>query len=89
MLNPQTKDQACHRYRLLIVDGHSSHVNLEFMNYCDANRILVLVMPPHSTHRLQLLDVGLFQPLSTAYSNELDNLTARSGRIVSMKKRMF
>jgi hypothetical protein len=46
-------------------------------------------MLPHSTHRLQLLDVGLFQPLSTAYSNELDNLTARSSGVVSMKKRMF
>jgi hypothetical protein len=89
VLEPHTRDQACHRYRLLIMDGHSSHVNLEFINYCDQNRILVLILPPHSTHRLQPLDVGLFQPLSTAYLAELDNLTAKSGGIVSMKKRMF
>jgi len=31
----------------------------------------------------------LFQLLSTAYLAELDNLTAKSGGIVSMKKRMF
>jgi hypothetical protein len=71
------------------MDGHSSHVNLEFINYCDQNRILVLILPPHSMHRLQPLDVGLFQPLSTAYSAQLDNLTAKSGGLVSMKKRMF
>ena len=37
---------------LLIVDGHSSHVNLKFIDLCDKLRILVLVLPPHSTHRL-------------------------------------
>jgi hypothetical protein len=35
------------------------------------------------------LDVSLFQPLSTAYLAELDNLTAKSGGIMLMKKRMF
>jgi hypothetical protein len=35
VLEPHTRAEACHRYRLLIVDGHSSHVNLEFINYCD------------------------------------------------------
>ena len=35
VLDPQTRAQACHRYRLLIMDGHSSHVNLEFINYCN------------------------------------------------------
>jgi hypothetical protein len=32
--------------RLLIVDGHSSHVNLSFIEYADANRILLAVFPP-------------------------------------------
>jgi hypothetical protein len=88
VLEPQTRDSSTCR-RLLIVDGHSSHVNLEFINFCNQHRILVLILPLHSTYRLQPLDVGLFQPLSTAYSAELDNLTAKSGGIVSMKKRMF
>jgi hypothetical protein len=58
--------------RLLIVDGHSSHVNLKFLDYADRNRIIVLILPPHSTHRLQPLDVGLFSPLARAYTTELD-----------------
>jgi DDE superfamily endonuclease len=63
-----TRRLAGNRRRLLIVDGHLSYVNIAFLNKCDELRILVLILPPHSTHRLQPLNVGLFQPLSTTYS---------------------
>jgi len=48
-----------------------------------------LILPPHTTHRLQPLDVGLFQPLSTAYSWELDTMMNESGRLVGMSKSFF
>ncbi|KAF4627253.1 hypothetical protein G7Y89_g10904 [Cudoniella acicularis] len=67
-----TKPKRETQKRLLIVDGYSSHVNMAFINTCDKNSIIVLILPPHTTHRLQPLDVGLFQPLSTAYSWELE-----------------
>ena len=56
------------RYRLLIVDNHSSHVNYEFLQQCVSSRIMVCILPPHSTHRLRPLDVGVFSPLSTHYT---------------------
>jgi hypothetical protein len=80
--NPRTK-------RLLIVDGHSSHVNMEFIDWADRHGIIILILPPHTTHKLQPLDVGLFQPLSTAYSQEQDKLMVSSGGLVSMTKRLF
>jgi hypothetical protein len=52
------------RWRLLIVDGHGSHVTMEFITYCDQHRILLLVFPPHLTHTLQPLDVVMFAPLN-------------------------
>ena len=66
-----TKEKARRKYRLLIVDGHGSHVTMDFINYCDENKILLAILPPHSTHTLQPLDVVMFKPLSTAYSKEL------------------
>jgi DDE superfamily endonuclease len=50
------------------MDGHNSHVNLPSTNYADTNRILLIVFPLHSTHRLQPLDIGLFSLLATFYS---------------------
>jgi hypothetical protein len=62
-----TKEKARRKYRLLILDGHGSHVTMDFINYCDQNKILLAIFPPHSTHTLQPLDVVMFKPLSTAY----------------------
>jgi DDE superfamily endonuclease len=34
------------RRRLLLVDGHSSHVNMSFLNLADSLRIIILAPPP-------------------------------------------
>ena len=55
-------------YRLLILDGHESHLNQGFKDYCLEHKILTLCMPPHSSHILQPLDVVCFSPLKRKYS---------------------
>jgi hypothetical protein len=59
--------------RVLIVDGHSSHLNMRFIEECDRNRIILAILPPYSTHRLQPLDVGIFAPLAQRYSEALND----------------
>jgi hypothetical protein len=53
--------------RLLIIDGHDSHYSIEFIEFCDAHRIHLFILPPHTTHMLQPLDKGIFGPLGKAY----------------------
>jgi DDE superfamily endonuclease len=84
-----TRKKAKNRRRLLVVDGHSSHINMQFINSCDERRILLLVLPPHSTHRLQPLDVSCFSPLARYYTNELNKLTCNSLGHNEMSKRLF
>ena len=62
---------------------------MEFISLCDQLRILLLVLPPHSIHRLQPLDVSLFAPLSRYYTNGLNNLMFNSLGIISISKRAF
>jgi hypothetical protein len=66
-----TKEKAQRSHRLLIVNGYGSHLTMNFINYCDRNRILLAIFPPHSTHTLQPLDVCVFKSLLAAYSGEL------------------
>lgn len=90
VFNKHTKEKAgIHGYRLLLVDGHSSHVNLDFLDYVDKNRIIVLVLSPHATYRLQPYDIGLFSPLSKGYSLEVSNYFVSRQSFVSMSKRLF
>jgi hypothetical protein len=89
VFEPSTRPSSPREKRLLIVDGHSSHLNMVFINKCWDLRIILLILPPHSTHRLQPLDVVLFGLLSLVYSQELNKFQAMSLGLTSMKKRHF
>ena len=59
---------------LLILDGHSSRENpiaLEIFMACGIN---VLVLPGHTTHVLNLFDVGLTGPLKDKFGKNLNRL---------------
>lgn len=55
---------------LLILDNHFSHATLEAYTFCRENFITMISIPPHTSHRLQPLDVVFFGPLKKAYNSE-------------------
>lgn len=61
-------------YRMLVIDGHESHVSVEFDRFCKDHNIITISMPPHSSHLLQPLDVGCFSPLKRAYGRQIEVL---------------
>jgi hypothetical protein len=89
VFDPHTRESAGRGRRLLIVDGHSSHVNMRFVEQCDRLRILVMILPPHTTHRLQPLDVSLFSPLATAYTKHINSVLFSSLGLTGLTKRSF
>jgi hypothetical protein len=60
--------------RMLIMDGHSSHVTTRVISFCMQNAIDLLIMPPHCSHVLQPLDVSVFAPLKRALGKETDKV---------------
>ena len=64
---------------LLILDGHSSHETLQFINLAYENNTLVLCLPPHTTHKLQPLDVGVFGPFQRAWIDRCDSVVELTG----------
>jgi len=65
-------------YRLLVCDGHDSHISTDFVAYCIHNRIDLILLPPHSSHLMQPLDVAVFSPLKRAISTQVSRFI-RSG----------
>lgn len=47
---------------VLIMDGHGSHDTERLIKLALANNITILILPLHTTHKLQPLDVGVFSP---------------------------
>jgi hypothetical protein len=48
----ETRQKARSGYRLLLLDDHRSHLTMDFINYCNDNKILLAVFPPHATYTL-------------------------------------
>lgn len=57
---------------LVVLDNHSTHSSLKSYNFCRENGIVLVSLPPHTSHRLQPLDVTFFSSLKAAYSKECD-----------------
>ena len=61
-------------YRLLLYDRHDSHISAKFVDYAIKNNIEIILLPPHSSHLLQPLDIAIFSPLKRAISSRLHRL---------------
>ncbi|OBS15737.1 hypothetical protein FPOA_13465 [Fusarium poae] len=75
--NQSTTSRSTGAYRLLILDGHESHHSADFEAYCKEKKIILLCMPPNSSHLLQPLDFGCFGPLKKAHGREIEHLMRR------------
>jgi hypothetical protein len=63
---------------LLIIDSHSSHVTARFIAYCITSKIDLFLLPPHSSYKMQPLDLSIFGPLKTAINLEVDRISQHS-----------
>jgi len=67
---------------LLIMDGHRRHITANVIEYCVQHMIELIILPPHTSHVLQPLDVSVFLPLKRALAAETDAASRLdSGRI--------
>jgi len=50
---------------ILLMDNHESQCSFEVVKYAKDNGIVLVTFPPHTTHRLQPLDVGVLGPFKS------------------------
>jgi len=69
---------------LLVMDGHSSHKSLEAIELAREHGVVMISLPPHTTHRMQPLDRTFYGPLKANYNTECDRwMTMNPGRRIS------
>ena len=74
---------------LLIYNGHGSHTTLSWIDHARTNNMILYCLPPHTTHRLQPLNVGCFGPLQIAWFNQCDEILDETGEGMAMKDVVF
>src|SRR5579862_8447381 len=76
VFEPATREKVQGRQRLLICDGHDSHISGNFIAHYMRYKITLLLLPPHSSHYTQPLDVAVFGPLSTFLGQAVDRFAS-------------
>ena len=57
---------------LLIYDNHSSHITIASTTIAKESDLTLFNLPPHYSHRMQPLDVGVFPPFKRFYAHYAD-----------------
>ncbi|XP_041360715.1 uncharacterized protein LOC121376969 [Gigantopelta aegis] len=53
---------------LILYDGHTSHINVSLIQWARERHIILFVLPAHTSHVLQPMDVGCFGPFERIYN---------------------
>lgn len=70
---------------MLLLDNHETHVSLDAINYCRANGIVMLSFPPHCTHRMQPLDIGVYGPFKARCKSSFnDYILSNPGKAITI-----
>ncbi|XP_074490962.1 uncharacterized protein LOC141767499 [Sebastes fasciatus] len=70
---------------LLILDNHEAHVSLRALDIAKRKGIVMLTIPPHTSHRLQPLDQTVYGPFKTYYNRALDGwMRSNPGKTASI-----
>jgi hypothetical protein len=75
--------------RLLILDGHGSHVTTEFMWTCYQNKIYCIYLLPHSSHVCQPLDLAPFSVTKSSYRRQIRDLSSLDDQLLSRKSVLY
>lgn len=55
---------------VVFLDGHASHLSLSLCQFCNENNIILVALPPNSTHIIQPVDVGIIFPLKSLWKKK-------------------
>ncbi|EDO00500.1 hypothetical protein SS1G_06902 [Sclerotinia sclerotiorum 1980 UF-70] len=72
VFEPESKKVSDDRPRLLIMDGHSSHITSSFIAFYIEKEIDLLILPPHCSYLLQSLDITVYGLMKRYHALEVD-----------------
>ncbi|CAG7820157.1 unnamed protein product, partial [Allacma fusca] len=63
---------------LLIIDNHGSHISYQAVKFATKYNIDILTLPPHTTHKMQPMDISFFKLLRKRYGQALEDWLAKN-----------
>ncbi|KIY50023.1 hypothetical protein FISHEDRAFT_8527, partial [Fistulina hepatica ATCC 64428] len=70
---------------VLETDGHGSHETSLLVELAVANNVILYMLPPHTTHRLQPCDVEAFGPLKREWQYQCDKVYEETHEVLKSR----
>ena len=67
---PSLPRRADGEFVMLLYDGHASHLSVPIIEFVQANQVVLFVLPAHTSHVLQPLDVVCFSATKSCYHSK-------------------
>ena len=64
-----------HRNLILTLGGYGAHTSYKALSLLRENKIHVLALPAHTSHRTQTLDYSVFSPFKTSLRNSMNDIS--------------
>lgn len=74
--------------KILILDGHGSHMSIDFLWQCKQNKVQLVFLPPHSLHVLHPFGLSRFSVAKSRYRGKITELAALDD-LAPVKRRRF
>ncbi|XP_063420606.1 uncharacterized protein LOC134705821 [Mytilus trossulus] len=71
------------KHTLLLYDGHRTHITPDIIDWAVEKKIILYVLPPHTSHVLQPMDVGCFGPFARIYSSECHKFQRTTSSVIN------
>lgn len=60
------------RKALLILDNHESHKSYAALDFAAKSHVILILIPPHASHRLKALNVSVYGPVNKYFDVEVN-----------------
>ena len=68
---------------LLLLDGHRSHISVDLTEWAILKGIIIFVLPAHTSHILQPMDVPCYSPCERIYNASCHKLICESSSTIT------
>lgn len=68
---------------LLLLDGHTTHVSVGLCEWASQHGIVLFILPAHTSHLLQPLDVACYGPFQRMYNAECHKLIKQTAATIN------
>ena len=68
---------------LLLLDGHKSHVSIGLADWAKEHNIILFILPAHTSHLLQPMDVACYGPFERIYNFQCHKLMRETHEIIT------